>query len=127
RHGAEARPVELDVLPRGEVAVTAVISARDMGELAQLPRGQRTIGHGDTQHIGVQLQIEPVHQPQRPELVLAELAAEAPAHLVGKLRGAARYESRVEFVISIHARPHPGAGGPMPVRWRRAAPWGPPP
>ena len=70
----ELDPVELDVLPRGEMAVAAVILLGDLGELAHLPRRQRAIGNGDAQHIGVELQIEAVHQPQRPELVLGQRA-----------------------------------------------------
>ena len=34
----QRRPVELDVLPRGEMAVAAVVAARDVGELAHLAR-----------------------------------------------------------------------------------------
>ena len=56
---------------RGEMAEAAIVAPRDMGEHAQLPRRQRAVGDGDAQHIGVKLQIEPVHQPQRLELVLA--------------------------------------------------------
>ena len=45
--------------------------------------GQRAIGHGDAQHIGVQLQIEAVHQPERLELIFGQLAGEAACHLTG--------------------------------------------
>jgi hypothetical protein len=50
--------------------VATVIGLGDMGELAHLLRRQRAIGDGDAQHIGVKLQVEAVHQPQRPELIL---------------------------------------------------------
>ena len=46
-------PVELNVLPRGKVAVAAIVFSRDLGKLAQLQRRQRAIGDGDAQHIGV--------------------------------------------------------------------------
>ncbi len=109
-HIAQPRPVELDVGAGGEVAVAAVIGTRDVGELAQLPGPQRPVGDRNAEHIGVQLQIEPVHQPQRPELVLVDLAAYAPHHLVAELRGTLLHERRVELVISIHDRPGPDAG-----------------
>ena len=38
RNVFQRRPVELDILARGEMAVTLVVAARDMGELAQLAR-----------------------------------------------------------------------------------------
>ena len=64
-------PVILQVLARREVAITAVIFLRDLTQLAHLPGRQRAIGDGDAQHIGVQLQIKAVHQPQRLELILS--------------------------------------------------------
>jgi hypothetical protein len=45
-----------------------------MGELAHLPAVERAIGDGDAQHVGVKLQVDAVHQPQRLELVLGDLA-----------------------------------------------------
>jgi hypothetical protein len=63
RHVAQARPVELHVLPRREMAVAAVPALGDMGELAHLRAVQRAVGDGDAQHVGVELQVEAVHQP----------------------------------------------------------------
>jgi hypothetical protein len=40
-HVLELRPVELQVLARREMAVAAVVLARDVRELAQLPRRSR--------------------------------------------------------------------------------------
>ena len=77
-------PVVLDVLPGGEVAVSAVILVRDVGEHLHLAAVERAIGDGDAQHIGVELEIEPVHQPQRLELVLGQLAFEAAAGLIAE-------------------------------------------
>jgi hypothetical protein len=70
------RPVELDVLPGGEMAVALVPGLGDMGQLAHLAGVQRAIGHGDPQHIGMQLQIEAVHQPQRAELIFGQAAVQ---------------------------------------------------
>ena len=104
-------PVELDVLARGEMAVALVVAARDVRQLAHLPRRQRAVGNGDAQHVGVELQIEAVHQPQRLELVLGQLAGEAAVHLVAELRDALVDEGLVVVVVAVH----------------RAATCGPPP
>ena len=77
-------PVVLDVLARGEVAVAPVILVGDCRQHCHLAAVERAIGDRDAQHIGVELQIEPVHQPQRLELVLGQLAFEAAARLVAE-------------------------------------------
>ncbi len=103
-HVDQLDPVELDVLPRREMAVALVVFARDMSEHAQLARRQGAVGHRDAQHIGVQLQIEPVHQPQRLEFVFGQFAAEPAFDLVAELRDAFGDEASVEFVIPVHGR-----------------------
>ena len=47
---------------------------------------ERAVGDGDPQHVGVELQIDAVHQPERLELVLGQLAGDAPLDLVAELR-----------------------------------------
>ena len=101
----ERRPVELDILPGGEMAVAAVVSPRDLGELAHLARIEDAIGHGDAQHVGMELQIEAVHQPMGAELLLGQFAAEAARHLVAELLDARGDEGGIEIVIMIHVRP----------------------
>src|SRR3546814_20045078 len=54
------------------------------------------------QHIGVQLQIEPVHQPQRTELFFAQPAIQPPFGLVAEFRDARVDHCLVIFVIEIH-------------------------
>src|SRR5690606_10879590 len=49
-----------------------------------------------------QLQIQAVHQAQRPELILGELARQAALHLAAELRGALGYELGVGLVVSVH-------------------------
>ena len=122
----ERRPVELDVLSGCEMTVAAVISARDLGELAHLARVEHAIGHGDAQHVGVKLQVEAVHQPMRAELLLGQFAAEAARHLIAELLDPRRDEGGVEIVIMIHGRspsrpwePH-GARGLTPASRGRA-------
>ena len=66
-HVLEPGPVELQVLARREVGAAAVISARDVGEPSQLPRGKHPVGDGHPQHRGMPLEVEAVLQPQRPE------------------------------------------------------------
>ena len=68
----------------------AVVGARDVREPAHLLRGKSAVRHVDPQHVGVQLQIQAVHEAQRPELVFVELAVQATVHLAAKLRDAFR-------------------------------------
>ena len=102
RQVGQGRPVVLDVRPRGEMAVALVIGAGDMGQLAHLPAVERPIRNGDPQHIGVQLQIDPVHQPQRLELVLGQGAGRAARHLVREFLDPFTHQGVVELVITIH-------------------------
>ena len=125
RHVRQRRPVELDVLARGEMAVAPVVVAGDVAEHAQLLRVQRAVGDGDAQHIGVQLQIDAVHQAQRLELVFGDLAGKAAVDLVAELarRGRSRNPDRTHrsgtSVLSFRACP-PACF--MRRGWRRAAP-----
>ena len=105
RQIGELDPVELDVLPGGEMAVAAVVAARDMGQPPQLLRRQRAVGNGDAEHVGVQLQIDAVLQPQHLEFVLGEFAGETALHLVAEFRHAFVDQRAIEFVICVHAGP----------------------
>jgi hypothetical protein len=73
-HIDKLRPIELDVLARGEVAVALVVCARDVRLHAQLARIHRAVGHRDAEHVSVKLEIESVHQPERLELVFGQFA-----------------------------------------------------
>jgi len=108
-HVLEPRPVELDVLARAEVPVAAVVGARDVRELAQLRRGQQAVGDRHAQHGRVALDVQAVLQPQRPELVLGQLAREEAPRLVAELRHALVDDALVDFVVEIHAAPYTSA------------------
>ncbi len=98
-------PVELDVLPGGEVAVIAVVAPGDMRQHAQLVRRERAVGNGDAQHVGMQLQIDAVHQPQRLELFLRELAGEPATDLAAELAHALGHQRAVEIIVDVHRCP----------------------
>ena len=102
RQFGELDPVELDVLPRGEMAIAAIVAPRDMRQPPQLLRRQRSVGNRHPEHIGVQLQIDAVLQPQHLEFVLGEFAGQPALHLIAKFRNAFVDERAVEFVICIH-------------------------
>ena len=102
RHVIQLGPVELDVLPRGEMAVAAVVCPGDLCQHAHLRGRQCAVGDGDPQHIGVELAIQPVHQAQRFELVFGQRAAEAPGHLAAKLVDPFADQRVIEFVVTIH-------------------------
>ena len=96
----ELDPVELDVLARGEMAVVAVIAPRHMRQRAQLRGGQRAIRNGDPQHIGVQLQINAVHEPQRLEFVFGQFAGEAARDLIAEFADTLVHKRAVEVVVN---------------------------
>ena len=99
-HLLELRPVVLDVLARGEVAVAAVVVARDVRERAQLPRRQLPVGNRHAQHRRVLLDVQAVLQPQRAKLVLGQLAGEIAARLVAELGDAFVDDALVEMCRS---------------------------
>ncbi len=100
----ELDPVELQVLARGEMAVAAIIFARDVAEHPHLPAVERAIGDGDAQHIGVELEVEAVHQPQRLEFVLAHRAGHAAGDLIAEILDAGVDDGLVILVVAIHVR-----------------------
>ena len=119
RNILQRHPVELDVLARREVAKAAVIIARNLGKAPQLHRRELAIRNRDAQHVGMQLQVHAVLQPQRLELVLQQFARQTPRHLPAKLRHALLHDARIKLVISIHARPHARAAGQAQARSAR--------
>ncbi|MDT4880624.1 hypothetical protein FQZ97_1163980 [compost metagenome] len=62
RHLGQFDPVELDVLPGGEMPVVAVVLPGDTRQRAHLPCSQGAVGDGHAQHIGVLLHIQAVLQ-----------------------------------------------------------------
>ena len=54
-HVGQFRPIELDVLPGGEMAIALVPGIGNQRQLAHLPGGEGAIGDGDPQHVGMQL------------------------------------------------------------------------
>ena len=68
RNVGECGPVVLDVLARGEVAIAASYLRAIWASIRNCFGIERTVGDGDAQHIGVQLQVDAVHQPERTEL-----------------------------------------------------------
>ncbi len=125
----ETGPVVLDVLPRRDVSVPAIVGARDVCELAHLLAVEHAVGNGDAQHVRVQLHVETVLQPQRLELVLGDFAARcgvrpgrgtggrAPRRCVGRTRRTGTWASlSIRRAARFRLR---GRDGGRP-RW---APW----
>ena len=103
-HVGQHRPVELDVLPGGEVAIALVIRVGDVGKLAHLVRRNRAIRNGDPQHVGVQLQIQPVHQAQGAKFFFGQAAIKPTVHLLGELGDTGAHKGFVEVRVGIHWR-----------------------
>ena len=105
-------PVVLDVLTGGEVAVALVPLFGQQSQLAHLVRRQGAVGDRDTQHVGVQLQVNTVHQTQGTEFILGQRSVNAALNLAAELGIALCQKGGVEFVILVHAL--------IPRRWRLA-------
>ncbi len=103
RHALQFDPVELDVLPRGEVPVAPVVFAGDMRQGAHLPCRQGAVGNRHAQHVGMLLQVQAILQAQRQELLLAQLATQAPLNLVAELGDALAHQRAVVVVVLVHA------------------------
>ena len=95
-------PVELDVLTGREVAEALVPALGDHRELAQLRRLERAVRDSHAQHICVELQIQAIHEPQRLELFLGQLAGDAALDLSAELGDPLAHECRVEIGIDVH-------------------------
>ncbi len=85
------------------MAIALVPTVRDIGQLPHLGGVQRAVGNGDPQHIGVQLQIEAVHQAQRLEFILGQRAVNAAFDLAAELGHACAHEGFVKVGVSIHS------------------------
>jgi dissimilatory sulfite reductase (desulfoviridin) alpha/beta subunit len=101
-HGFQRRPVELQILAGGEVAVATVVSAGNVRQLAHLARGQHAVGHRHAQHRRMALHIQAVHQPQRAEFIFAQFAGQVAAGLVAELGDPLIDQAKVNFVVTIH-------------------------
>ena len=111
-------PVELNVLPGGEMPVALVVGIGDVAQLAQLGAVQLTVRDGDAQHVGVELQVQPVLQSQRAELFFTELAGQAALDLVAELARAVLHEGLIVSVVGVHVRRSLGCVSGLGVRRR---------
>ena len=118
RHVLQLGPVELQVLPRGEVAEAAIVVARDVGELAQLARAQQAIRNRDAQHRRMALDVEAVAQSQRAKLILGQLAGEEAPRLIAEFRHALVDHRLVDVVVAIHGWTIGAGRRPLPIAAR---------
>ena len=84
------------------MAEIAIVAPRHMRQHAHLRGRQRAVGNGDAQHVGVQLQINAVHQPQRPEFVFGQFAGQPARDLIAELGDALGHQRPIEFVVKVH-------------------------
>jgi len=74
---------------------------RDVGQHMHLLARQGAVGHRNAQHVGMELQIDTIHQAERLELIFGNLASQAAFHLSVEL-GYPFFDKRVvEFVVAI--------------------------
>jgi len=84
------------------MAVAAVILARDVAQHAQLIGTQVAIRYRNAQHRRVALDVEPVLETQRAELVFAQFAAEIAVGLVAELGDPLIHDPLVVFIVLVH-------------------------
>jgi hypothetical protein len=97
-----------------QLGIRLVVLARDLRQHAQLGARDLPIGHGDAQHRRVALDVPAVLQPQRPELVVGQLARLPALELVAVLGGAGAHELAVEFCVLVHGCCMAAHAGPEP-------------
>src|SRR5690606_9573700 len=102
RHVFQFRPVQLDVLARGHVGVALVPLAGNLRQLAYLGGRQHAVGHSDTQHRCIALDIQAVLQAQDKELSVAQLAFQKAAGLVTELGDTLVQQLLVIGLVHIH-------------------------
>ena len=95
-------PVELNVLAGREVPVTAVPGARDMRERAHLLRAEQAVGHRNTQHRGMALDVQAIAEPQSLEFVFRKVPGQITRCLVAELRHPLVHKALVDFVVDVH-------------------------
>ena len=80
----------------------AIVAPRDMRQRPQLLRRKRAVGDCHAEHVGVQLQVDAVLQPQHLEFVLGEFAGQPAFHLIAEFLDAFVDDGAIEFVICVH-------------------------
>src|SRR5690606_24225138 len=100
RHVFQIRPVQLNILARGDVRVALVVATGDVGQLAQPLGRQHAVGNGNAQHGGVALDVQAVLQAQRQEVWFGKLAGRIPAYLIAELSCAVLYDTLVILVVN---------------------------
>ncbi|MNE03939.1 hypothetical protein D3C80_964590 [compost metagenome] len=103
----EMRPIELDVLASGEVAVAFIVGAGHIGQLAQLHGAERAIGNGHAQHVAMQLQVQAIHQSIDLERFFIELATQPAGNLLFELARTVLEKTALEWVVLVN----PGLAG----------------
>ena len=106
----QLRPVILDVLAGGEVTIILIVAAGDMRQHPQLPRRQQAVWNGDPQHRRMALDIKSVHQPQRAEFIVGQLAGQIAPNLTAKLGYPLVHERLIIMVVLVHGRRFPQSG-----------------
>src|SRR5262249_49084417 len=87
-----------------EVAVAAVVLARDVGEHPKLRRGKQAVGNGHAKHRRMALDVQAVAKAKGAELVFRELSGEEALRLVAELRDAFGDEGVVVVVVAVHGQ-----------------------
>jgi hypothetical protein len=105
RYVFQLRPVELNVGPGADVGIALVVLASDVGQLADLSRRQQPIGHSNTQHRRIALDVQTVLQAKRQQFCVSQFTGEIAANLVTELTHAILDDVLVILVVYVHKCP----------------------
>ena len=95
-------PIELDVLSRCEMAVAPIPTVSDVCQHAHLITRERSVGNRDPQHVGMKLQINPIHESERFELILCQGTRQTTIQLLSKLLYTIAYKSPIKLRVCVH-------------------------
>jgi hypothetical protein len=99
----EFDPVELDVRARREVAIAAIVLARDARQHAHLVAAQVAVRNRDAVHVRMALHVQAVLQAQRKKLRFAQFARQPAPNPVTVLHDASVNDTLVVLIVLIHS------------------------
>src|SRR5690554_5993543 len=102
RHIFQVRPVQLDVGPGGYVGVATVVIPGNPGQPAQLFRAQHAVGHADSEHGGMTLNIETVLEAKGKEFLFGKLTGQCAFGLIPELGHTLGCDLLVVFIVNVH-------------------------
>jgi hypothetical protein len=103
----QGQPIELEVVPGGEVPVPPAVGLGHLGQGAQLVTGEQAIGDRNPQHGPVAQDIESVEQAQGPQVLGTQGAGAVTPELIAQLGHSRVHQLLIVGVVVVHGRAGP--------------------